>query len=110
MLWVTSLLLLGISGARRRSKWIWALPLLPLSLYVLGPTVVRLRVRQSITPSYYSNAERLEILRVPWKMVRAHPLTGVGPGRVAQLYLSYFFPRDAVPAGHRPLHTPRAPV
>jgi O-antigen ligase len=110
MLWVTSLLLLGITRARRRSKWIWALPLLPLSLYVLGPTAVRLRVRQSITPSYYSNAERLEMLRVAWRMVRAHPLTGVGPGRVAQLYLSYLSPHDPVPAWHGHLHNTLAQI
>jgi O-antigen ligase len=104
MAWITCLLLLAIALVWRRSKWILALPLAPLILFVLAPDAVRLRVAQSFSPSYYSNTERTQMLRVGWKMVRDHPLMGVGPGRVDKLYESYLSPEDPVPAYHGHLH------
>jgi O-antigen ligase len=54
--------------------------------------------------AYYSNAERLQMLHVGWKMVRENPLTGLGPGRVAGMYEGYLSPADPVPAYHGHLH------
>jgi O-antigen ligase len=104
MMWLTCLLMLVINMVWRRSKWLWALPLLPFAMYVLAPTAVRLRVAKSMDPAYYSNSERLQMLRVGWQMVRDHPLTGVGPGRIDKLYTSYLGPQDPIPAYHGHLH------
>ena len=104
MMWLTCLLMLVINMIWRRSRWLWALPLLPFAIYVLAPTVVRLRVVKSIDPAYYSNSERLQMLRVGWQMVRDHPLTGVGPGRIDKLYTSYLASQDPIPAYHGHLH------
>jgi len=104
MAWVTCLLLLGIQLIWKRSKWIWALPLVPLILYLISPGAVRVRVANSMDLTYYSNSERLQMLRVGWQMVREHPLTGVGPGRVDRLYESYLRSGDYVPAYHGHLH------
>jgi O-antigen ligase len=71
---------------------------------------VRLRVKDSFDLNYYSNSERLEMLRIGWKMVREHPFTGVGPGRVDQLYLQYLVPGDPVPAWHGHLHNNLAQI
>src|SRR5262245_16304612 len=73
MMWLTCLLMLVINMIWRRSRWLWALPLLPFAIYVLAPTAVRLRAAKSIDPAYYSNSERLQMLRVGWQMVRDHP-------------------------------------
>lgn len=104
MAWIACLVLLGVELAWRRSKWLWALPILPLVLFLVAPPPIRDRVTQSIKPSYYSNLERIEMLRVGWEMVKQHPLTGVGPGRIDKLYKSYLSPRDPVPAYHGHLH------
>lgn len=104
MVWICCLLLLGIDLVWRRSKWIWALWLLPLALFLLSPRILRSRLTESVRPDYYSNAERLQMLRVGWRMVRGNPLTGVGPGRVQKLYLRYLSPSDPVPAYHGHLH------
>jgi O-antigen ligase len=104
MAWVTCLLLLGIQLVWMRSKWIWALPILPLILYLISPGAVRMRVANSMDLNYYSNSERLQMLRVGWQMLREHPLTGVGPGRVDKLYESYLSSADNVPAYHGHLH------
>lgn len=104
MAWITCLVLLGVELAWRRSKWLWALPILPLVLFLVAPRPIRERVTQSIKPSYYSNLERIEMLRVGWEMIKEHPLTGVGPGRIDKLYTSYLSPQDPVPAYHGHLH------
>jgi O-antigen ligase len=104
MAWISCLVLVGCELLWRRSKWIWALPLLPVVLFLLAPRPIRERVTQSIKPSYYSNLERVEMLRVGWEMIKEHPLTGVGPGRIDKLYVSYLSPQDPVPAYHGHLH------
>jgi O-antigen ligase len=104
MVWITCLVMFGVELVWRRSKWIWALPLLPAILFFSAPRPIRERVTQSIKPSYYSNLERVEMLRVGWHMIKSHPLTGVGPGRVDKLYTSYLSRRDPVPAYHGHLH------
>ncbi len=104
MTWLACLLLFAIDLACRRSKWFWALPLLPVALYVLAPSPIRSRVKESARFDYYSNAERLQMVRVGWRMVREKPLTGVGPGRAGKLYRAFLSPSDPVPAYHGHLH------
>jgi O-antigen ligase len=101
---VACFLLLAFDLIWRRSKWLVALPLLPFALYWLAPGVVRSRINETLKPEHYSNLERIQMLRVGWRIVREHPLTGVGPGRVNQLYRSYLAPGDPVPAWHGHLH------
>ncbi len=104
MAWITCFLLLVVELAWRRSKWLWVLPLVPLGLYVIAPGPVRLRLNESLRPDFYSNAERVQMLRVGWKMIKERPLTGVGPGRVEALYRSYLTSGEPVPAYHGHLH------
>jgi O-antigen ligase len=104
MTWITALVLLAIHLAWRRSKWILLLPLIPVALYAAAPGAVRSRITGITDMTYFSNAERLQMLAVGWRMVRDHPLTGVGPGRVEQLYEHYLASGDPVPAYHGHLH------
>jgi O-antigen ligase len=104
MLWICCLLLLALHLAWRRSRWFWAVPAMPFVLFLIAPNAVRSRVTDSIHPEYYSNAERVQMLRIGWQMVRQEPLTGVGPGRVAGLYTAYLSPSDPIPAYHGHLH------
>ena len=104
MTWIAGFLILAIDLIWRRSRWLAALPVLPLALYLLAPGAVRSRINESLKPGHYSNLERIQMLRVGWQIVREHPLTGLGPGRVNQVYRSYLGPRDPVPAWHGHLH------
>lgn len=103
-LWLGCLLLLGLHLIRRHSRWIWALPSVPVLVFVLAPGPVRHRMAESFQPDYYSNAERLQMWRVGWKMVMEHPGRGVGPGLVEELYARYLPPGEALPAYHGHLH------
>lgn len=104
MLWVCGLLLLGIQLVWRRSRWLWALPLLPLALYFAAPDTVRSRVKVSMNPDYYSNFERVQMWQVGWRMVKEKPLTGLGPSRVSKNYRDYLAAGEPVPAYHGHLH------
>ena len=103
-LWLACFVLLGIHLVWRRSKLAWALPLLPLAAFVVAPEPLKTRVYDSLRPEYYSNAERLQMAKVGWKMIRENPLTGVGAGRAGELYTAYLPPGAAVPAYHGHLH------
>jgi O-antigen ligase len=98
--WIACFLLLAIGLLWRRSKWNWALPLLPLCLFFMAPGAVRSRVKESLQTDFYSNMERVQMLRVGWKMIKETPIAGVGPGRVEKLYLKYLSPQDPVPVYH----------
>jgi O-antigen ligase len=73
-------------------------------LFSLAPGSVKSRVTESFQPDYYSNAERLQMLRVGWAMVVEHPLNGVGAGRVEKLYPRYLSAGKPTPAYHGHLH------
>ncbi len=104
MTWVACFLLLAIDLIWRRSRWLAALPVLPLALYLIAPGAVRSRINESLKPEHYSNLERIQMWRVGWQIMREHPLIGLGPGRVNQVYRSYLAPGDPIPAWHGHLH------
>ena len=103
-LWLACFLLLSAHLILRRSKGIWALVLAPATAFLLAPGPFRTRISESLQRDYYSNAERAQMWEVGWRMIRERPFTGVGAGRVAQLYTSYLSPGAPVPAYHGHLH------
>jgi putative inorganic carbon (HCO3(-)) transporter len=103
-LWIGCFLIAALHLLWRRSKWIFALPALPILVFLLAPAAVRSRVIDSSHPDYYSNAERIQMWRVGIKMIREHPVFGIGPGRVENQYTTYLPPHDPVPAYHGHLH------
>ncbi|HEY2015509.1 MAG TPA: O-antigen ligase family protein [Bryobacteraceae bacterium] len=104
-LWLASLIVFGLHLAWRRSKWFWVLPLLPVFVFLLVPGPIHQRMTESLLPDYYSNQERVEMWRVGWRMIREHPIAGIGPGLVEEQYTHYLRPGEPVPAYHGHLHS-----
>jgi len=104
MLWVCSLAVLCLHLAWSRSRWLWSIPAVACVAIWIAPGALRARVTESMDLDYYSNAERIQMLRVGWKMIQQHPLVGVGPGRVDELYTKYLSASDPIPAYHGHLH------
>lgn len=102
--WITCLILVVVELAWRRSKWLWLAPMIPLGFYLLAPGAVRSRVHESMQPDYYSNQERLQMLRVGWRLIRERPLAGVGAGKIGEFYRSQIKPGEPVPAYYGHLH------
>ncbi|HEY9142255.1 MAG TPA: O-antigen ligase family protein [Bryobacteraceae bacterium] len=103
-LWLGCLVLLVIHLAVRSPRLLWAVPALPALAFLLAPGPVRYRIHESLQSDYYSNAERLQMWRVGWQMIRERPIFGVGPGLVEPLYTRYLAPAEPVPAYHGHLH------
>ena len=92
--------------ARWRARWIWVLPVLALAGYASAPPLLRERLRSVFHPSADpSIAVRFEMWRVGLAMIRRHPLVGVGPNNVNEVYLAYLPPRTTpVAAWHEHMH------
>jgi len=92
--------------ARWRARWLWALPVLAVAAYLASPSLVRDRIQTLFHPSADpSIAVRMEMWHVGLAMMRRHPLTGVGPNNIPEVYLTYLPPgTQAVPAWHEHLH------
>jgi O-antigen ligase len=103
-LWLACFLIAAIHLLIRRSKWLFALVALPAAVYLLIPGPVHSRIVDSSSSDYYSNAERVQMWHVGWKMIRKHSVFGVGPGRIEELYTSYLEKGEPIPAYRGHLH------
>ena len=80
-----------------------ALVLVPAAvlLLLISPTSVRSRALSTFDPADETARDRLAMWKAGELMVRDHPLTGVGPGRISPLYQEYRQPGYVMPkVGH----------
>ena len=79
------------------------LPVLALVFFVVAPTRVTNRVESIFNLKDPTNADRLSMLREGVRMVRDHPVLGLGPNMVQPFYAQYREP-NAVNATNPHLH------
>jgi O-antigen ligase len=75
-----------------RPKLVPLLPVAAVLFYLALPGGVRDRVRSTFDTSDETARDRVLIWKAGGRMIADHPLFGVGPGRVKELYLSYALP------------------
>jgi putative inorganic carbon (hco3(-)) transporter len=91
--------------ARWRARLLWALPALTLAAYFAAPGLVRDRLVSVLHPSADpSVTARFEMWHVGLGMIRNHPLVGVGPNNINELYLTYLRPGAYEPSWHEHMH------
>ncbi len=92
--------------ARWRARWLWALPALIALTLIAGPRMLQRREESVLHPSRDTSlAERFEMWQVGWRMIKKHPLVGVGPENIPALYDFYLPPGKAPILGyHDHLH------
>ncbi|MGH9431295.1 MAG: O-antigen ligase family protein [Terriglobia bacterium] len=84
--------------ARWRARWLWLLPVLAALLIFASPKLLKARLDSVLHPEAHpSEAIRLEMWDVGLRMIRKHPLVGVGPGNIVEMYPLY------MPAGKTPM-------
>ncbi len=103
-LWIAAFVVFGFHLLWWRSKGVWVLPLVAAAAILLAPGPLRYRITETFRPDYYSNAERVQMWRVGWQMIREQPIFGMGPGRIEPLYTGYLSPSEPIPAYHGHLH------
>lgn len=92
--------------ARWKPRWLWALPALAAASYLAAPSLVHRRIQILRHPSRDPALSiRFEMWRVGWRMIRSHPLVGVGPNNIAEVYPLYLPPGKSPEVGyHEHLH------
>lgn len=76
--------------SRWKARWLWALPVLLAVGYFASPHLLRKRIQEGLHPSADpALTMRFEIWRAGLRMVRRHPLVGVGPDNIPEVYLLY---------------------
>ena len=86
---------IGSVLAARRARLLLILPILLVGLLVLAPSGLRTRIQSIADLQNATNRDRLTMLSMGVEMVRDHPLFGLGPNMVIQVYPEYR-PADAV--------------
>jgi O-antigen ligase len=92
--------------ARWRPRMLWALPVAALGAYLASPSLVRERVQSLFHPSRDASISiRLEMWHAGLEMIWRHPLVGVGPDNINEVYTLYLPPRASPEVGwHEHLH------
>jgi O-antigen ligase len=84
-----------------RPKSVFIVVPLSLALFFASPEAVRDRVRSAFDPADETARDRVAMWKAGRLMVRDHPLFGVGPGRIKEVYPGYRQPGYIVPrVGH----------
>jgi O-antigen ligase len=65
------------------------LPIVAAALFAIAPPTITARFQSIFDPGDPTNRDRIAMLREGEHMVRAHPLTGVGPNMVLRVYPEY---------------------
>ncbi len=83
--------------------WEWrkwaaiAMPLALAAILLISPAPIRQRARSIVNPTKQtdSNEHRIIVWRTGWQMIKAHPVTGVGPEEIRKPAVFYaYLPKD----------------
>jgi O-antigen ligase len=85
---------------RRRSRWLWGLPVVILLLFFVAPERYRERALSSFDPTHPMNQERVQLWKTGLEIWRDHPWTGVGLGDLIPVNRLYVDPGVEVVHGH----------
>ncbi len=88
--------LLGLA----RPRWLPALAGVLVLAIALAPPAYRERALSAFDPAHPTNLQRTCMWRSGLAMFRDHPLTGVGPGGMKEIYDRYMLPQATERAGH----------
>jgi putative inorganic carbon (hco3(-)) transporter len=104
--WVACTCAMVYLVARWRARWLLLVPVLAALLIFASPKLVKARLDSVLHPeAHQSEAIRLEMWGVGLRMIRRHPLVGVGPGNIEEMYPLYMPPGKTPMIGfHGHLH------
>ena len=113
--WVGACAGVGLLLLFRDFRLLGFLPVLAALFIAVAPATVTERVTsmfkiagpQDASASLLSNQDRVAMLRSGWRMIKEHPVTGVGPDMIEQVYPVY---RDATAVNQLNPHLHNVPV
>ncbi len=78
--------------ALRRPRWLLAVPALAAGMYLAAPSAIRARMISTFDPSDSTNRDRLDMVVAGARMIRDHPVFGLGLTLVKPYYPLYRVP------------------
>jgi O-antigen ligase len=104
--WLGCLVVVLYLVARWKPRWLLLLPVLVVVGYFAAPSLVRQRIEILQHPSRDPALSiRFEMWQVAWRMMQKHPLVGVGPNNIEQVYVLYLPPgKPPEPGYHGHFH------
>lgn len=104
--WLGCLVVVLYLVARWKPRWLLLLPVLVVVGYFAAPSLVRQRIEILRHPSRDPALSiRFEMWQVAWRMMQKHPLVGVGPNNIEQVYVLYLPPgKPPEPGYHGHFH------
>jgi O-antigen ligase len=87
--WVGAAVGLGILFLLRDWRLIVLLPIAFGAFLLVAPPRLAARVYSIVSLTDPSNADRLAMMKSGWRIIKDHPLTGVGPDMIIQVYPQY---------------------
>ena len=105
--WVGAWVAVGLLMVLKDLRLLFILPIVAALFVVAAPPQLTDRLYSIFDMEYTSNRDRFAMARVGGRMVRAHPLTGVGPNVVKDVYAEY---GDVSAVGGSTVHLHNVPV
>jgi O-antigen ligase len=105
--WVGAFVGLAVLFVLRDFRMVAVLPILAAVFVALAPGTVTDRVYSMFDVNDPSNRDRVAMVRSGMRMVRDHPLTGVGPNMIPRVYAQY---RDASAVNAQNPHLHNVPL
>ena len=105
--WVGALVGIGILFLLRDFRLIVLLPIVLGAFLVVAPPALTARLYSAFSLTDPSNADRVAMMKTGWRIIKDHPLTGVGPDMVIQVYPHY---RDKGAVNQRNPHLHNVPL
>lgn len=87
--WIGTIAAAGTLLAIRSKRLLLTLPVLLIVIAIAAPPSIRERATSTFDPHYPGNQDRIAMLKAGVKMVKDHPLFGVGLNMVPKVYLNY---------------------
>ena len=95
--WVGTSIAVAVILSLKDFRLIAAIPVVVAVAFALAPDTVTRRMTSVFDLKDPSNRDRVSMLQTGVAMIRAHPLTGVGPNMVEKVYVQYRAPGAVEP-------------
>ena len=105
--WVGAWVAVGLLMVLKDLRLLFILPIVAALFVVAAPPQLTNRLYSIFDMENSSNRHRFALARTGGRMVRAHPLTGVGPNVVQDVYVEY---GDVSAVGENTVHLHNVPV
>jgi O-antigen ligase len=87
--WIGTVLGVGTLIAVRRPRLLWLVPIVVVAGFAIAPQGIRDRALSTFDMNNPTNRDRFAMMEIGRRIVQEHPLFGVGPEQIEDVYADY---------------------